>query len=91
MLSTIYHKLKINSLISLLYNYEWIPINQCLPKRINRGYWMSVGPILNLLDDLDTVILCEPLASKILSYSTSSINSVINLHEYNILFITCPK
>jgi hypothetical protein len=37
------------------------------------------------------IILCEPLASIILFYPTSSINLVLNLHEYNILFITYIK
>jgi hypothetical protein len=41
---------------------------------IHRGYGMSVGLILNLLNELNKIILCEPLASKILFYSTSSIN-----------------
>jgi hypothetical protein len=58
---------------------------------IYRGYWMSVGLILNLLNELNKIILCEPLASIILFYSTSSINLVLNLHEYNILFITYVK
>ena len=31
------------------------------------------------------------LASIILFYSASSINLVMNLHEFNILFITYPK
>ena len=52
-----------------------------------RGYQMSVGLILNLLNKLNKSILCEPLAS-ILFYSTSSINLVMNLHKFNILFIT---
>ena len=47
---------------------------------------MSVGLILNLLNELNKSILCEPLAS-ILFYSTSSINLVMNLHEFNVLFI----
>ena len=49
---------------------------------------MSVGLILNLLYELNKSILCEPLARIILFYSTSSINLVMNLHEFNILFIT---
>jgi hypothetical protein len=48
-------------------------------KVINRGYWMCVGSILNLLNKLDKIMLCKPLASKILFYSRSSINSVIKL------------
>jgi hypothetical protein len=47
---------------------------------------MSVGLILKyLLKELNKILLCEPLASIILFYSTSSINLVLNLHEYNIL------
>jgi hypothetical protein len=46
---------------------------------------MSVGVILNLLNELNKIILCEPLASIILLYSMSSINLVLNLHKYNIL------
>jgi hypothetical protein len=52
---------------------------------------MSVSSILNLLYELNKIILCEPLASIILFYSTSAINSIMNLHEFNILFITYPK
>ena len=44
---------------------------------------MSVGLILNLLNELNKSILCEPLVS--------SINLVMNLHKFNILFITYPK
>jgi hypothetical protein len=51
---------------------------------------MSLGLILNLLNELNKIILCEPLANieENRFYSTSSINLVLNLHEYNILFIT---
>ena len=49
---------------------------------------MNVGLILNLLNELNKSILCEPLASITLFYSTSLINLVMNLHEFNILFIT---
>ena len=52
---------------------------------------MSVGLILNLLKELNKSMLCEPLASTISFYSTSSMNLVINLHEFSILFITYPK
>ena len=36
---------------------------------IHRGYQMSVGLILNLLNELNKSILCEPLVSIILFYS----------------------
>jgi hypothetical protein len=39
----------------------------------------------------ETLVYIHVEANKILFYSTSSINSVMNLHEYNILFITYPK
>jgi hypothetical protein len=52
---------------------------------------MSVSSILNLLHELNKIILCEPLGSIILFYSTNVINSVMNLHVFNILFITYPK
>ena len=52
---------------------------------------MSIGLILNLLNKLNKRILCEPLTSMTLFYSTSSINLVMNLHEFDILFITCTK
>jgi hypothetical protein len=52
---------------------------------------MSVSSILNLLHELNEIILCEPLASIILFYSTSAINSEMKLVEFNILFITYPK
>jgi hypothetical protein len=56
-----------------------------------RGYWMSVSSILNLLHKLNKTIFCEPLAGKILFYWTSAINSLMNLHEFNILFVTYQK
>ena len=49
---------------------------------------MSIDLILNLLNVLNKDILCKPLVGKILFYSTESINVVINLHEFNNLFIT---
>jgi hypothetical protein len=52
---------------------------------------MSVSSILNLLHELNRIILCEPLANIILFHSTSAINSVMNLHKFDILFITYPK
>jgi hypothetical protein len=52
---------------------------------------MNVVSIHNLLNKLNEIILCEPLASLILIYSTSLINSVMNLQEYNIRFFTYPK
>ena len=52
---------------------------------------MSVDLILNLLNEMNKSILCEPLAITILLYSTSSINSAMNLHEFNIFFITFPN
>ena len=52
---------------------------------------MSVGLMLNALNEMNKSILCEPLAIIILFYSTSSINLVMNLHEINILFITYPS
>ena len=58
---------------------------------LNRGYQMSVGEILNLMNELNKSILCEPLESIILFYSTSSINIIMNLHEFNILSITYPQ
>ena len=58
---------------------------------IHRGYQMSVNLLLNLLNELNKSILYEPLASIILFYSTSSVNLVLNLHEFNILFITYLK
>jgi hypothetical protein len=52
---------------------------------------MNVSSILNLLHELNKIILCGPLASILLFYSTSARNSVMNLHEFNILFITYQK
>ena len=43
---------------------------------------MSVGFILNLLNKFN---------KSILFYLTCSINLVMNLHEFNIIFITYPK
>ena len=57
---------------------------------INRGYQMSVGLILNLMYNLNRRILFQPLAN-ILFYSTSSINLVLNLHNFNMLFIKYPQ
>jgi hypothetical protein len=44
---------------------------------------MSVRLILNLLNELNKI-----MAIIILFNSTSSINSEMNLHEFNMLFIT---
>ena len=52
---------------------------------------MRVGLILNLLNKLNKTMLCEPLVSMILFHSASSIILVMNLHEFNILFITYPQ
>ena len=52
--------------------------------RIYRGYQMSVGLILTLLNKLNGSIE----ARIILFYSTSSINLVMDLHEFNSLFMT---
>jgi hypothetical protein len=49
---------------------------------------MSVSLILNLLNLSNKITLWEPLASKIYFYSISSINSVSNLHKFDIPFIT---
>ena len=57
---------------------------------VHRGYQMSVGLMLSLLNELNKSILYEPLAS-IIFYSASSINLVMNMPEFNILFITYPK
>ena len=44
------------------------------------------------MNKLNKSILCDPLARMVLFYSTSSINLAVNLHEFNILFITyTPK
>ena len=58
---------------------------------VYRGYQMSVGLMLDLLNKFNKSLLCEPLASIILFYSTRSINLVTNLYEFNFLFITYPK
>ena len=49
---------------------------------------MSVSLILNLLNELNKSVLWESLTSITLFYSMSSINLVMNLHKFNILFIT---
>jgi hypothetical protein len=36
--------------------------------KTNRGYWMSVSLIINLLNELNKIILYKPLASIILFY-----------------------
>ena len=51
--------------------------------QLYRGYQMSVS-----LNKLNKSILCKPLASMILFYSTSSINLVLNMYKFSILFIT---
>ena len=49
---------------------------------------MSVGSIPNLLNNFNK----KYIVSKIVFYSMSSINLVMNLHKFNILFITyIPK
>ena len=50
---------------------------------------MSVGLIMILLNELNKSLSCESLASIIFN-SMSSINLVMNLHEFDILFITHP-
>ena len=61
---------------------------------INRGYQMSVLGLIQfnkfILNELNESILCEPLANiiHVLFYAKSSINLEINLHEFNVLFIT---
>jgi hypothetical protein len=52
---------------------------------------MSVSLILNSLNEFNTILSCEPLASKMLFYSKPSINVVMNLHELNILCTTYKK
>jgi hypothetical protein len=49
---------------------------------------MSVGSKLNLLNELNKLIICEPLASIILLYSTSSINLEMERHEYIYSFLS---
>jgi hypothetical protein len=43
-------------------NYSLLDNESCAPNpvSIHRGYWMSVGLILNLLNELNKIILCEP-------------------------------
>ena len=48
---------------------------------INRGSNMSGHSILNLLNELVKLILCEALPSTISVLPTSLINSVLNEHE----------
>ena len=48
---------------------------------------MSVCLMLKLLNELNKGKLCEPLGSIILFHSKSSTNLVMNLHEFNILFL----
>ena len=72
--------------------YDVSETDNVLPAFIlNRGYQMSVGLILNLLNYLIKVLFCEPLTSIKLFYSPSSINLVLNLYEFNILFVTYPQ
>ena len=52
---------------------------------------MTVGLILNLMKMLNKSILCEPLVSIILFYSTSSINLVMNLHHLIFYLSLIPK
>jgi hypothetical protein len=52
---------------------------------------MSAGSIMNLLKELNKIIMCEPLASIILLYSTTLINLVMNLYEYIIFYLSCTK
>ena len=54
------------------------------------GYQMSVGVILHLLNELNKRILCKPLVSIKVFYLTSTINLVMNIHDFDILFITYP-
>jgi hypothetical protein len=51
---------------------------------------MNVGSILNLLNELNTIILCESFGEQNIFYLMSSISSIIRLQEYIITFITYP-
>ena len=47
------------------------------------GYQMSVGLVLKLLNELTkSILICKPLASRILLYTMSSIFLVMNLHKF---------
>ena len=91
-----YHYRQINPCLplNLLYLqllcvcFKYLMLFVSLHNIVNRGYQMSVGLILNSLNELNKSILCQPLATIILFYSTRSINLVMNQHEFNILFIT---
>ena len=52
---------------------------------------MSVGLIRNLLNEVNKCILYESMVRTILFYSLSSINLVLNLNGFYILFITYPQ
>ena len=52
---------------------------------------MSVGLILNLLNELNKSSIMRAFGSIILFYSMISINLVMNLHKFNILFIQPKK
>ena len=49
------------------------------------GYQISVDSVLILLNKFNKSILCKPLTS-ISFHSTSSINLVMNLHEFNTVY-----
>jgi hypothetical protein len=59
---------------------------------LKRGYLLVLSKYIEDIEwVLNTIIFCEPLASIILFYATSSIISVLNILEFHILFIKYQK
>jgi hypothetical protein len=52
-----------------------------LPLSIYKKFWLS------LLDSLNKMIFCSPEARILKLYSSRSINLVLNLHSFNILYV----
>ena len=70
------------ALVQYFIFIEWVLLHsQTLCYVINRGSNMSGHSILNLLNELVKLILCEALPSTISVLPTSLINSVLNEHE----------
>jgi hypothetical protein len=69
------------------WSKKYVILFSCL---INRGYWMSVDSLLNLLKKLNKITgtLCQPSVGIIFIYSFSPRNLVMKLHDHNILIIT---
>ena len=60
---------------------------KCSREVTHRGSYMSAHVLLNLLNEFRKVIKCEAGRAFYRFFATSFINSIIQGHEYSIIFI----